>query len=94
MATTAAILSLISTVLGIGFWLIKRKAASNDDPIEQHRKEVLRAEGVLAAEDGARVAVELNDALSDLERLQISQGVERAGGDAAGEGGANGGGHQ
>lgn len=35
---TAAILSLIGTLLGLGVWLWKRRSAKADDPVEQHRK--------------------------------------------------------
>ena len=93
-------LTAILTVLGIAgsLWMFyaKRKAATNDDPIEQGRKAELRTEKVLASDDPNAVSLELNDRLDRLERLRIANGagVERTGIDCAGGGGKDDHGHQ
>lgn len=79
---TAAILSLLAALIPFVIWLWKRKAAKNEDPIQQHREKYEQIEKPVRNLGDDALARELDD----LERLRTARGGERAVGDT-GEGG-------
>lgn len=74
---TAAIISLLAGLLGLGTWWVKRRAAKRDNPLEQHRQRYDKVDQDIitgsAAQNGAHLHADL-DELERLERLRHTKG--------------------
>ena len=75
---TAAIVSLIATVVGFVVWLIKRKAANAELPGTVLKKYEDEARKIIA--DGGDVNAVLDDRLRAIGRNTVGQGNHLAGG--------------
>jgi hypothetical protein len=74
----AAALTLLGGLVSLAFWLIKRRAAKADDPIEQNRKRYEQIDQEIA-KPRLHAGHGLSDDLDELERLQRAkkQGDQR-----------------
>lgn len=77
MTATIAIVSLVTTVLGILFWWMKRSAAKKADPVEQNRNRYEKIDQQIASGDSDSITAGGGDDLDELERLQRANGCER-----------------
>ena len=77
---TAAVVSLIATVIGFVVWLIKRKAANAELPGTVLKKYEDEARKIIAARDVAGVNALLDDRLRAIGRNTRGQGNLLAGG--------------
>jgi hypothetical protein len=71
---TAAVVSLIATVIGFLVWLIKRKAANAELPGTILKKYEDEARKIIAARDVAGVNALLDDRLRAIDRHSSGQG--------------------
>ena len=71
---TIAILTLLGTLLSIGFYLLKRSDARKADPLEQNRQRYAQTDNDIAARDSSAASLHGNADLDELERLQNSGG--------------------
>ena len=83
---TAAVVSLIATVIGFVVWLIKRRAANAELPGTVLKKYEDEARKAIAARDSAGVNILLSDRLRAIGRNTSGQGNLLAGG---GQGGSS-----
>jgi hypothetical protein len=71
---TAAVVSLIATVIGFVVWLIKRRAANAELPGTVLRKYEDEVRKIIAARDVAGVNALLDDRLRAIDRHSSGQG--------------------
>jgi hypothetical protein len=70
MGTLGAIIQLLAEVTGLASWWAKRKAAKNDDPLEQSKKRYAQIDQDIAKGDSLAATAHADDDLAQLERLQ------------------------
>jgi hypothetical protein len=67
---TTAIISLVSLVLGITFWFLKKRDAQRNDPLNQNRNRYEQIDHDIATQDSDAATVHSNSDLDELDRLQ------------------------
>lgn len=67
---TTAIISLVSLVLGIIFWFLKRRDAETNDPQIQNKERYEQIDRDIATQDSNAAALHSNSDLDELDRLQ------------------------
>lgn len=69
---TLSILSLVATIVGFLIWLWKRKASIEDakTPEQKHVENQRTLEDYYAKKDTNKIALDLDDALDHVERMQ------------------------
>ena len=67
---TTAIISLVSLVLGIIFWFLKRRDAQTNDPQTQNRKRYEQIDRDIATQNSDAATLHSNSDLDQLDRLQ------------------------
>lgn len=70
---TLAILGIISALLPLLVWWIKRVAARRDDPISDHRKRYATIDQDIIKGASERASANASDDLDELERLERVQ---------------------
>jgi hypothetical protein len=76
---TTAIISLLSLVLGIIFWFLKRRDAEESDPQTQNKNRYEQIDRDIATQDSNAATLHSNSDLDELDRLQraTSSGDQR-----------------
>jgi hypothetical protein len=76
---TTAIISLVSLVLGIIFWFLKRSDASQNDPLTQNKNRYEQIDRDIATQNSNAATLHSNSDLDELDRLQraTSSGDQR-----------------
>lgn len=74
---TTAIISLVSLVLGIIFWFLKKRDVQQNDPSTQNRNRYEQIDHDIATQDPDAATLHSNSDLDELDRLQRTE----AGGD-------------
>ncbi|MDB6057237.1 MAG: hypothetical protein JWO95_1081 [Verrucomicrobiales bacterium] len=76
---TTAIISLVSLVLGIIFWFLKRRDAQTNDPQLQNRKRYEQIDRDIATQNSDAATLHSNSDLDELDRVQraTSSGDQR-----------------
>ena len=72
MAT--GIIALLSSLVALLFWWLKRRASQRDDPAQQNRGRHEQAESDVARRDGADASRHGLDDLDNLDRLRRTKG--------------------
>jgi hypothetical protein len=67
---TTAIISLVSLVLGILFWFLKKRDATRNDPLTQNRNRYEQIDHDIATENSDAATLHGNSDLDELDRLQ------------------------
>ena len=62
--------AFLAEALGLTSWILKRRAAKADDPLEQNRKRYEQIDKDLAKEDSNAASAHADDDLAELERLR------------------------
>jgi hypothetical protein len=76
---TTAIISLVSLVLGIIFWFLKRRDTEENDPQTQNKNRYEQIDRDIATQDSNAATLHSNSDLDELDRLQraTSNGDQR-----------------
>lgn len=76
---TTAIISLVSLLLGIIFWFLKRRDANENNPKTQNEKRYEQIDRDIATQNSGAATLHSNSDLDELDRLQraASSGDQR-----------------
>lgn len=72
-----SILAIVAALAGLAAWWLQRKAARNDNPLEQHRQRYRDADQEIGAIKEGGVGSGLSDDLDELDRLQRAKNSRR-----------------
>ena len=67
---TTAIISLVSLVLGIIFWFLKKRDTQQNDPLLQNQHRYEQIDHDIATQDSDAATLHSNSDLDELDRLQ------------------------